>query len=226
MQADDDFEREHPSYGLVHITRVTHSTGKTRLFGSPLATHYGTIQLSIGRAKWSHGLHHDRYFGKNLTGELLEIEMSAAQFADMITSLNIGDGTPCTIRRVDGERIPDPPNHTTEAEHIRDNFDGSLDKFKAKVRTYRTQIEDLTSKLSSKAREEIRVALDVIEDQFASNVPFVLRQFQAATTKITTAAKAEVEAFVTGAVRAAGLAALAEGRLPTLLPSGKAEDET
>jgi hypothetical protein len=208
---DDEFEREHPSYGLVHISRIT-STGAVRLFGSPLAHHYGTIRISVGSARWQHGLHHDRYFG-GLTGEHVEIEMSAAQFADMITSLNIGGGTPCTIRRLAGVHIPNPPDHATEAE-------GSIDKYKAKARTYRKKIEDLTSKLSTKVKDEIRIALDVIEDQLGSNVPFVLKQFQEATTKITTAAKAEVDSFVSHVVRAAGLEAIAEGRLPSLLPSG------
>ena len=39
-----------------------------------------------------------------------------------------------------------------------------------------------------------------------------------ARSRITTSA--EVDAFVTGVVRAAGLQSIAEGRLPSLLPSG------
>jgi hypothetical protein len=219
MLPDDEFEREHPSYGLVSISRITGGSGATRLFGSPLANHYGTIRLSIGTAKWIHGLHHDRYHG-SLRGEHIEVEMSAAQFADMITSLNMGSSTPCTIRHIGKERIPDPPDHATEAEHIRENFAGSLDKYKTKARTYRKKIEELTSKLGAKAKDEIRIALDVIEDQLTSNVPFVVKQFQEATSRITTAAKAEVDAFVTGVVCAAGLQSIAEGRLLSLLPSG------
>lgn len=224
MMPDDEFEREHPSYGLVNISRIMGSTGQTRLFGSPLAHHYGMIRLSISSARWIHGLHHDRYHG-SLRGEHIEIEMSAAQFADMITSLNMGAGTPCTIRRLAGVQIPNPPDHATEAEHIRDNFEGSLDTYKAKAHTYRKKIEELTQKLSTKAKDEIRIALDVIEDQLGSNAPFVVKQFQEATTRITSAAKAEVDAFVTGVVRAAGLEAIADGRLPSLLPSGDKKDE-
>lgn len=217
MLPDDEFEREHPSYGILHINRTT-STGAVRLFGSPLATHYGTIRLTVSKGKWIHGLHHDRYFGMNK--DFIEIEMSAAQFADAITSLNIGSGTPCTIRYVDGKRVENPPDHATEAEHIRDNFEDSLGKYAEKAHTYRKKIEELTSKLSAKAKDEIRIALDVMEQQLTSNVPFVVKQFQEATTRVTTAAKAEVEAFVTGVVRAAGLASIAEGRLPSLLPGG------
>ena len=183
MLPDDEFEREHESYGILHISRMTSSGSGIRLFGSPLATHYGTIRLSISKGKWIHGLHHDRYYGMNK--DFIEVEMSAAQFADAITSLNLGSGAPCTIKYVGGERMAEPPNHATEAEHIRDGFEGSLDKYKAKAHTYRKKIEELTSKLSQKARDEIRIALDVMEQQLGSNVPFVVKQFQEATTRIT-----------------------------------------
>jgi len=221
---DDEFEREHPSYGLVHISRITGGPRAHRLFGSPLAHHYGTIRLSIGKAKWIHGLHHDRYQG-SLRGEHLEVEMSAAQFADMITSLNMGGGTPCTIRYIAGVEIPPPPDHATEAEHIRDSFEGSLGKYQAKARAYRQKIEELTSKLSERARKEIRIALDVIEDQISDNVPFVLKQFQEATTRITSAARAEVDSFVSNMVRAAGMEAIRQGKLPSLLSSGARDAE-
>ena len=224
MLPDDEFEREHESYGILHIARTSGGTSAIRLFGSPLATHYGTIRLSISKGKWIHGHNHDRYYG--MSKDFVEIEMSAAQFADAITSLNLGSGTPCTIRYVQGERIPDPPAHATEAEHIRDNFENTLDKYKAKAHTYRKRIEELASKLSTKAKDEIRIALDVMEDQLGSNIPFVVKQFQEATTRITTAAKAEVDAFVTGVVRAAGLQSIAEGRLPSLLPgAARSEDD-
>ena len=206
MLPDDEFEREHPSYGILHIAR-TNGNSK-RLFGSPLAAHYSTIRLSISKGKWIHGLQHDRYFGMNK--DFVEIEMSAAQFAEAITSLNMGSGTPCTIRYVGGERVPNPPDYATEAEHVRNNFKETLGKYTERAHEERKRIEKLTSKLSAKAQEEIRIALDVMEQQLASNVPFVVDQFQEATTRVTTAAKAEVEAFVTHAVRAAGLQAIAE----------------
>ena len=112
MLPDDEFEREHESYGILHISRVS-STGAVRLFGSPLATHYGSIRLSISGGKWIHGLNHDRFYGMNK--DHIEIEMSAAQFADAITRLNIGSGTPCTVRYIAGRRVEDPPEHATEA---------------------------------------------------------------------------------------------------------------
>jgi hypothetical protein len=110
----------------------TGGPGARQLFGSPLARHYGTICLSISPAKWTHALNRDHYQQRGLD-EHIEIEMSAAQFADMITSLNMGSGTPCTIRYLASKAVPPPPDHVTEAEHIRNNFEDSLDKYKAKA---------------------------------------------------------------------------------------------
>ena len=65
MLPDDEFEREHPSYGILHISRL--SGGAKRLFGSPLAAHYGSIRLSVSKGKWIHGLHH-RLAASHLAG--------------------------------------------------------------------------------------------------------------------------------------------------------------
>lgn len=219
--SDEEFKREHESYGMLHIMRTGGGTSAIKLFGSPLATHYGTIRLTISKATWSHGLHHDRFFG--MSKEHIEIEMSQAQFADAITSLNIGTGTPCTIRYIAGKRVENPPDFPTEAEHIRESFDGSLDGFAAKAQKYADQIKELTAKLPAKTRREIEIALDVIQHQLTSNVPFVVKQFQEATTKITTAAKAEVDGFVTATIRSAGLQSIAEGRLPPLMLASPSE---
>jgi len=219
---DEEFRREHPSYGMLHITRMS-GGGSTRLFGSPLATHYGTIRLTVSKAKWSHSLHHDRYFG--MSKDFIDIEMSQAQFADAITSLNIGSGTPCTIRYVQGERIESPPDYATEAEYIRDNFESKFEDMSKRTKKYADEILAMTAKMPAKVRRQIEIALDVMQQQINDSVPFVLQQFQEATTKITTAAKAEVDGFVTAQIRAAGLQAIAEGRgLPSLMP-GNAQPE-
>lgn len=216
---EQDFEREHPSYGMLDISR-TNGSSAVRLFGSPLADHYSTIRIRVSKARWHHHLDRDWFHG--MSKDHIEIELSAAQFADAITSLNHGAGTPCTIRYIDGKRVEDPPDYATEAEHVRQGFGETLKSYIAKAREQRKRIEELTGKLGEKARREIRIALDVMEDQLASNVPFVVRQFEQATSKITSAAKAEVDAFVTGVFRAAGIEAIAQGRFGSLLPEPKA----
>lgn len=209
-----DEHHRHPSYGLVQFSRCQVSSGPgrgMRLFGSALADHHTLMRLQIRPAKLQHDLQQDRVFTDG-TMPLIEIDMSAAQFAELITTANYGSGVPCTIRYANGERVDEPPDLDTEAERIRGNFKDTLAEYVAKADRYRKDIEALTEKLPAKTKQQIKVALDVITHQLSDNVPFVVDQFNAATDRITSAAKAEVESFTLHAVTSAGIAALSEQR--------------
>jgi hypothetical protein len=92
----------HPSFGLVSISRVS---GSRRLFESPFE-HQHYITLSISRADRSRtDLHYNHIMP---CGEIVEVAMSEVQFAQMVTSLNMGVGTPCTISHLDGEMVKEP----------------------------------------------------------------------------------------------------------------------
>lgn len=62
-----------------------------------------------------------------------------------------------------------------------------------------------------KLRRKIRIALDAIVAQVRQNVPFILQQFEEATSKVVTAAKSEIEAFATMRLLAAGIEVTAAG---------------
>jgi hypothetical protein len=175
-----------------------------RLFGSSIKDHSSTVLLYIRRAEISHELSADRVFGWN---EIIEIELSQAQFAELLTTMNQGTGVPCTIRRKDGQKIEDPPESFVEAERVREGFDDGLKE----LTTYITkQIEELEialneTKLSRKAKEKIMWILGKTLQEVESNWPFVLKQFNRATDRIVVAAKSEVDAFVTHVVQQTGL---------------------
>jgi hypothetical protein len=105
--SDDRKEYKHPSYGMIAFNRSMGGR-PTRLFGSPLEEHYGTVRVVIGTGTRIHESNMDRYHG-SLRGEHIEVEMSAAQFAEVLTSMNQGSGIPCTIRYINGKPIEDPP---------------------------------------------------------------------------------------------------------------------
>lgn len=213
---------EHPSYAMVGLSRTMNGRG-VALFGSALDDHHSTMRLRICRAVREHDLHQDRYFGRE---QIIEIEMSAAQFVEMITTPNQGDGVPCTLRRLKGAgEIPDVPTEATEVNRVKENFADDLQDMVKVMKERRADIEKLTGKLTAKAQQEIRIALDVIIQQMTSNIPFVLDQFNEASTRVVTAAKHEIEAFTTTVLRSAGMEALAEGRLPKMLLGGKTDPD-
>jgi hypothetical protein len=221
---------EHPSYGMLSIGRSM-STHATRLFGSSLKSHHGTIRLTVSPGYMQHELNHDWYHATAAT--LFEIELSAAQFAEAITSINSGS-TPCTIRINNGKDIEDPPDLETEVERVKNRFSNDLKDMIQVMKERRREIEKLTDKLGAKAKQQLKIELDVMIQQLTSNAPYVLEQFDAATEKVVTSAKTEIESFAMHVLHAAGLEAIAEGRLPKMLaasaepktlPYGAGEDE-
>lgn len=212
--SDKEHRETHPSYGMVGISRVSiGGSAKMRLFGSSLDRHYSTIRLRIHEAERIHSLGQDRFHARRC---VVEIEMSAAQFAEFVTTPNVGDGVPCTIRYVNNERIADPPDGPrVEAEMVREGFDENVRKVAARLDALMKMAAKLEKVAPSAAdRKEIAHEIRMARQEIASNLPFMLNQFEEATTRITTAAKAEVEAFVTHAVLSTGLDTLKKLRAP------------
>ncbi len=224
MSRDDEEEFEHPSYGMIAANRSLNAN-TTRLFGSPLDRHYSTVRISIGTGKRIHSLNYDRYHG-SLRGEHIEVEMSALQFAELVTSMNQGSGVPCTIRYIAGERIEDPPKVDTETEKIHRDFAKTFDRFSDRARECAKEIVELTQKLPAKSRERIRIALEGISSQMANNAPFVLRQFEEASTRVVSAAKHEIDAFAMHMRLNPGLAGslMASDAAPALSAPAKVEE--
>jgi hypothetical protein len=213
---DGEIEEEHESFGLLQISRVQ-SSG-SRLFGSHLERHQHYIVLTISRAKVCHGLSSDRY---HPTGQLIEIALSSAQFAEAITSLNSGVGAPCTIHDVLRIRMEDvPPEAQAEHRKIREGFE---ERIAAQTEELRKTHADLgtiieSGKTVSKGRaKEMHKVLWRAWKTLDDSAPFIINQFRESADRVVTSAKADVEAFAQHVLARAGMAALAEGLGPKLL---------
>jgi hypothetical protein len=217
MSIDDEEELKHPSYGLASITRT--SGGPRRLFGSSLDNHYTTFRINISPAVWKRSPYGDRFYGP-LRGEMIEIELSSQQFADFITTHNIGCGIPCTIRYFDGAAVDAPPEAKTQAENIKAEFTKKFDDYTARDKQSQAavaEIKALTAKLPKAAQRRIEIGLEIISEYQSANAKYALERFDEATQQITSAAKAEVDAFTSHVIQMAGLEAIAEGRVPKAL---------
>lgn len=227
--SDKDETLSHPSYGMVGFSRVT-SSGHQRLFGSTLESHYHTIHLRIHEADLciDHDLHMERARAK---GQIVEVELSAAQFAELLTSMNVGDGVPCTIRRRMGVGgIEDPPAVPVESANVRTDFAAKMKGIRPDLaRRAKELLDELPTSLKASTRRQIEIKLGNIVDLVAGNATFALDQFQEAAARVTTAAKAEIDAVVTHVVQATGIKALQEmkarGETPAL-PEHVSEEKT
>ena len=194
---------------MVGFYRTTGNPG--RLFGSPLRTHdhYVTLRLSAGTRYNSFG--HDRFHG-GMRGEIVEIMLSAGQFSELLTTMNVGSGVPCTIQYLLGKKVPSPPEDVElEVEKVRNGFKKDMDGVVAKVREDRKELEELLEKktLSKDDRKKILEIISRVEQHIESNAPFMVDQFEEASERVVKHAKAEIDAFITHNVFTEGMNSLA-----------------
>lgn len=229
MQDEDDHEEmRHPSYGMISVHRQQGT--KSDLFGSSVQNHFSTLVITIKEGVREHSLSRDWYHGDKI---VCAVELSHAQFAEMITTPNVGDGVPCTIRYTrDGKfvRVEEPPPQMVEAEKVKTNFRKLTTAFVKRIEKSKKEVETLLlgKKAPSKeARKRAVGILDKIIMELASNEPFRVSQFNEATEKVITAAKAEIDGFVTRAVMVTGLKELKrlQARLPESTDPVKGDHE-
>ena len=117
--SDEVKRQKHPAYGLVQFSRQ--HGGSKKLFGSQIRSDT-TIALRIFEGEVQHELSYDRYsHAKNRP--IIEVVLSAAQFAELLTTMNMGSGVPCTIEYRDGKDVPPiPETDKAEAQKIHEGF--------------------------------------------------------------------------------------------------------
>ncbi len=98
----------HEAFGNVQATRVS---GSCRLFGSVVDRHMHYIKISVTRATYIEPKCDDPtvWPDSSYDGQIVEFSLSSAQFAELITGMNTGLGTPCTLDYVRGRRMADVP---------------------------------------------------------------------------------------------------------------------
>lgn len=95
-------DEAHPAWGLIGASRVSSSPPGAALFDSDIQhQHYVVVRLS--RATRKRDLGHDWQHGAE---QLIEVAMSEAQWASFVSTMNVGQGVPCTIERVGREDMP------------------------------------------------------------------------------------------------------------------------
>lgn len=206
---------KHESYGMIGYSRVSHNMATTRLFGSAIDKHTTTIRIRISTAKRRHSLSVDWFIPQQ---QIVDVELSASQFAEFLTTGNMGDGVPCTIRHLNGHRMENPPAELVEAAEVREGFTSKCRTLGTRVATMSKAVNEILAgpKIGKTEKEKIRRAVECIVTEVGHNLPFVLDQFHEATDRILSVTKAEADAFLTHAITRAGLQALQNPRATLL----------
>jgi hypothetical protein len=198
----------HPSYAQLGFSRVT-SNKRVPLYGTSNECRE-FIRLTIKRSELHRTLHRQWFMG----GEsLIEVDMAPSQFAEAITSLNVGDGIPVTISTLRENnkyvRVPPPP-----FKDERDIFDR---EFKEDVQNIMKNANDLVEEvkqmatektISKKALNVVIEKLEGIQRDINANMPFIAKSFNEFMGKAVSSAKIEFDSFVDNKIRQTGLEAL------------------
>lgn len=202
---DKDTIETHESFGMIQFSRVSGSAA--RLFGSAIEHHQHFIRLYIRRGeRIMSSLGYERY---TETGRvpIVEIDLSAAQFAEAITCMNVGSGVPCTIRGVEGSRMDEVPEMESEVRLIDSNFRERTEEMTVAAKKHLAEIDAILAASSAKKtdKEKIRTAIWTWERHVRDSAPFMLKQFREAIESHSAKAKTEIESFVVSVVHKLGM---------------------
>lgn len=200
----------HPSYGTLLFSR-TSSGGKTPLFGSSIQ-HRDTICMTLHHASIERGLNRDWIHGDKV---IAEVEMSYSQFAEAITSMNIGTGIPVTVRWTEKDGKIPPCDFVSKREQFEDEFKTQR---KNATRVSEELIQEVTELFNQKGtlkkadKEDILRKLNKLKMDIGINTDFIVNQFNEQMDKTVMEAKGEIEAFYQNKVNTIASAALVEHR--------------
>lgn len=181
----------HESFGLLSFSRVS---GTPRsLFGSSIQ-HGDTIKLTISEGKVYRDFQKNRYHGGK---ELIEVEMSSSQFAEAITTLNVGCGVPVTIQHVMGARKANPPEVDFK-ERAKNELKEEMSELGERIEELAKDTKEILTRkgipINAEEKKKILNDLMFLVQEVKSNIPFAHECFQEAVEETVTQAKAEVDA--------------------------------
>ena len=199
MSDNAKIPESHESYGVIQISRVSCSP-HTNLFGSSVR-HGNFVSLKICEGRKTRDFQADRYHD----GErLVEVSMSATQFANAITSLNMGCGTPVTIDYVKGDEF----NEQTRKYRERCP---EVNARQIATTELKIQMSELGNKVDALAKDSVEILgrkgtiksgdkkkllseLSNLVTEIRSNIPFTHECFNRSVDNTVTEAKGEIDA--------------------------------
>lgn len=197
---------EHPAFGVVTLSVPQGSIGP--LFGSDL-DHSQAVCFTVHRARLHRRLNHDYI---HATETLCQFEVSHAQFSELITSFGKGSGTPVTLRRTESDfDIPgiareESKTDTLERE-VGEAARRTLDEVEAQKARIVAMLE--SGKISKTELRDVAWNLDIALRNAGVNMSFVVNQARRTAAQAASAARIEVETFISFKARQLGMESIA-----------------
>lgn len=195
---------EHESFGLIGFSRVN---GCTDFFGSEL-TQQNFIRMTVKQAVMVRNETRDDYFANK--DNILEIRMTVNQFSEMITNMNFNNGVPCTIERINNQKVEEYKKTESKKDYAHRKFGERMRSFTKHIQKDKKDVFELVDKktLSKTDQQNIIQKLNYIYAETESNIPFMLKEFQDGMDRTVLEGKTELEAALLHRIMTAGISAL------------------
>ena len=187
---------EHPSYGMMSITRYCGGNGN--FFGNDLPMEgSGGIEIELKEStleRNANGLHCDSFNPGRLK---FRVRMSHLQFAELITNMNT-TGVPVTITNIGTERLDDPPI-LNKREVFDEEAEEVVSKTKQRANDIIAKIQNLfesKKSLTKKDKEEILRELNQLRMATFDHLPFMQKMFNEQMNESVISAKANIAVFI------------------------------
>jgi len=169
------------------------------LYGSDF-DHQHVIMLELKHSEIMRDLSRDWHHTKDGIVRLL---MSESQFATMISTLNVGSGTPCTLEYIGGQQIPGIATKKDRKEQFKEEMGERMETAKNYLAELRKMVEN--SSLSQKAKKDMLSSISGASMNIGVNLEFVKDSFGEHMEQSTEKAKQEIEAYLTASVQRLGI---------------------
>lgn len=198
----------HPSYAIITSSRIS-SSNTTPLFGSSLKTNH-PIRIQIQPAELHRDLNHDWFHSKRIP--YIEVELSEGQWAQFVSSMNVGDGTPCTIKFLNGKTIDDPP-FLNKVIEFQIEFKEKMENIaKEMTKMVKDTVELLETKknLNKTDRDIMLRQLEGLVMNIKNNMPFIAESFGDQMEKTVEEAKNQINTHYQNIIVKTGMDKIAE----------------
>lgn len=189
----------HPAYAQISASRIS---GSAHLYGSDFA-HHNFVRIRISRSELHRSLANDWPFADSVP--YIEVDLSEAQWAGFVSSLNLGSGIQCTVRRLGGETVPAFPAPASRVDQFGEEMSRRVQAALEEVDSLAKDIAEL--KISDKAKKALLARVQGAHRNLESNTKFVAQQFDEHMEGTVEKAKIEVNAYAVQALMRAGLEA-------------------
>lgn len=198
----EDERSTHESFGQISFSRVTCNPPET-FYGSELPqSHY--IKIELNSSEVNRDLSKEWYFARKI---LARLRMSSGQFAELITSLNTGSGTPCTIEYLAGQTMERLPKQESRKEFTHRKFQERMAEFAKSIRAEQLKAKELVKKktLSKQDIQELTHHIEWLTNEVERNIPYFSECFQETMDQVVHEAKTEIENAIQHKISMLGL---------------------